>query len=249
VVENEFDCIPVDMQSISLASPHSPAYDSDGFEQCSQIRRGVTIMATWTVTSEKVLPRNEILSVLSDLKRKARRSLNTRQNLILFRLATCCGLRVSELTGLTLDNVRLNSTSPKVYVPKTIAKGGKARVVPLTLDQGTLDDLREWKAFREKQGAQGSDLFICSQSKRSVGKRIDRRNARKRFKACCRCLGRERQAEVTIHYGRHSFISHALHAGQSPVVVRDAAGHTSLATTSIYAHLVDDNCEVGNLFG
>lgn len=205
-------------------------------------------MASWTVTRDKVMTKDEIVAVLADLKRKSRRSLNTRQNLMLFRLATCCGLRASELTGLTLDNVRVGSGSPKIYVPKAIAKGGKARVVPLTFDQGTLDDLREWKAYRESQGTTGSDLFICSQSKGSEGRQIDRRNARKRFKACCRVLGAERQSELTIHHGRHSFISHALHAGRSVVEVKEAAGHSSLATTSIYAHLVGDNGQVGNLF-
>ena len=200
-------------------------------------------MPTWAVTREKVLSRNEILAVLADLTRRGRRSPNSRMNRILFRLATCCGLRASELTGLTLDNIRVASTKPSIRVPKSIGKGKKARVVPLTFDQGTLDDLRAWKAHREAQGASGDDLFIVSRT----GKAIDRRNARKRFKACCRCLGAERQAELTIHHGRHTFISHALHGGRSIVEVKEAAGHSSLATTSVYAHLVgDDDEQVGN---
>lgn len=207
-------------------------------------------MPTWTVTRDKVLTKDEIKRVIADLKRKGRRSVNTQQNLVLFRLATCCGLRASELTRLTLDNVRANSTSPNIRVPKTIAKNHKARTVPLTFDQGTLDDLRAWKEFRHSQGALGADLFICSQGKSSKGNGIDRRNARLRFKACCVVLGQERRAEVTIHHGRHSFISHALHQGVSIVQVKEAAGHSSLNTTSIYAHLVsDDDGRVGNLFG
>jgi integrase len=196
------------------------------------------------------LTKAEILAVLADLKRKSRRSINTRMNLTLFRLACCCGLRASELTRLEMDHVRVSSTSPNIRVLKTIGKGGKARVIPLIFDQGTLDDLRAWKQFRTEQGATGGDLFLCSQSKRSFGKRTDRRNARKRFKACCRVLGRERQDEVTIHHGRHSFVSHALHAGRSIVEVKEAAGHSSIAITSIYAHVVsDDEGNVGNLFG
>jgi site-specific recombinase XerC len=134
-------------------------------------------------------------------------------------------------------------------VPKAIAKGHKARVVPLTFDAGTLADLRDWKAFRVSQGAAAADRFLCSQTARSKGNAIDRRNARKRFKAACRCLGRERVAELTIHHGRHSFVSHALHGGRSPVEVQQAAGHASLAVTTIYAHLVDVDEQVGNLFG
>lgn len=206
-------------------------------------------MPTWKLTRDKVLTLDEIRRVLADLHRKAARSTNTRMNLVLFRLSTCCGLRASELCGLVLDDVRVASDRPTIRVPKAIAKGHKSRIVPLSFDQGTLDDLRAWKSFRHSQGARGPDLFLCSQHKDSHGRKIDRRNARLRFKAACKCLGSERRTQLTIHYGRHSFISHALHGQKSIVEVRDAAGHASLATTSIYAHLVsDDDDKVGNLF-
>jgi integrase/recombinase XerD len=203
-------------------------------------------MSTWTVTRRQLLSMTEIKTVINHLKDKARRSINARVNLTVFRLATCCGLRVSELTGLTLDNIKLNS----IHVPKEIAKNGKARRVPLTWDQATRDDIHAWKAFRESQGATGSDPFLCLQGKANMGKRIDRWNARDRFKSCCACLGEERQREVTIHHGRHSFVSHALHNDKRIVDVQHAVGHSSLAVTSIYAHVVaDDDEQIGNLFG
>lgn len=149
----------------------------------------------------------------------------------------------SELTRLTLDNVRVATDSPKIRVPKAIAKGKKARTVPV-IDSGTLDDLRAWKALREAQGASGSDLMLFSRN----GTGLDRFNARKRYKACCRVLGRERVAEITIHHGRHSFISHALHAGRSVVEIQRAAGHSSLGVTTQYAHLVSES-SVADIFG
>ena len=199
---------------------------------------------SWHVTVDKVLTLQEIKTVIADLKRKARRSNNTWMNLVLFRLATCCGLRASELTRITLSNVRVSNGRPSILVPKSIAKGGKKRIVPLTFDQGTLDDLRAWKAHRESQEAAGDDLFLVTRT----GGQIDRRNARKRFKAACSCLGKERVEQLTIHHGRHSFISHALHAGRPVVEVQRAAGHVSLHTTSLYAHLVTTETEVGNIF-
>jgi len=201
------------------------------------------MMATWCPTAEKILTKAEIKAVLDDLRRKSRRSPNTRMNLTLFRLATCCGLRASELTRLTLDNVRVGTDSPKIRVPKTIAKGKKARTVPV-IDSGTLDDLRTWKALREAHGATGSDLFLVSRK----GTAIDRFNARRRFKACCRVLGSERVGEITIHFGRHSFISHALHAGRSVAEVQRAAGHSSLGVTTQYAHLVAES-QIADIFG
>jgi len=194
-------------------------------------------MTTWTIDREKILTANEIQLVLSELKRKTRRSRLTHRQLIIFRLATCCGLRVSELTHLKLSNIRLGAR-PSIRIPKSIAKGGKARTVPLHWDAGTLADLTEWKALRESQGG---ELALCTAS----GKPIARKDARLAFQSACRVLGRH----VTIHDGRHSFVSHSLNAGHSIVEVRDAAGHCNLSTTSIYAHLVSDqDGVVGNMF-
>ena len=205
-------------------------------------------MATWTVDRSKILQPHEIASVLTDLRRKARRSPNTRMNLIVFRLATCCGLRAAEIGGLTVGDVMVDNSRPSIRIRREIGKGHKARKVPLTWDVGTLADLVEWKRFRREQGADDEARFVCSQHCDSFGNALDRRNLRKRFRVSCKVLGRERQAELTIHDGRHSFVSHALHGGRSIVEVRAAAGHASLATTSIYAHLVDTDDQVGNLF-
>lgn len=202
----------------------------------------------WTVGREKVLQPAEMKAVLADMGRRARRSTNSLMNLTVFRLAACCGLRASEIAGLILADVQVDSSQPKIRVRKEIAKGRKPRAVPLVWDAGTLSDLRQWKQYRINQGAGADAPFICSQHKDAFGKALDRRNLRMRFKVACRVLGPERQGELTIHDGRHSFISHALHGGRSVVEVKAAAGHSSLAVTSIYAHLVDTDETVGNLF-
>ena len=63
-------------------------------------------------------------------------------------------------------------------------------------------------------------------------------------------LGPDRLDSLTIHHGRHTFISHALAGGRTLAEVRDAAGHTNVSITSAYLHLVvDDEESVGNLFG
>jgi len=120
--------------------------------------------------------------------------------------------------------------------------------VPLHWDAATLAEITAWKMLRVGQGARPSDPFICSQRVDSHGHALDRQNLRQRFKCCCRCLGTERRQEITIHTGRHSFISHAIHGGKSVVDVRDAAGHSSLNVTNLYSHLVDGDETVGDLF-
>lgn len=209
-------------------------------------------MATsWQVDATKILSRGEIATVLADLKRPAkRRSPNTRQNLVIFRLATCCGLRASEIVGIKLCDVRVGIARPHIRVPKAIAKGGKGRRVPLWWDRGTLEDLTAWRDERVSRGAAQGNHFVCAQSKAVYGRKLSRHNARARFISMCRCLGSERQQELTIHVGRHSFVSHALASGKRSLAeVRDAAGHSSLAITSIYAHVAtDDEGQPGDLF-
>lgn len=207
------------------------------------------------VNSLKILTGDEVRAVLADLKRK-RRSVNTRQNLVVFRLATCCGLRVSEVVGLKMANVKLGSQRPHIEVPAAIAKRKKARTVPLWWDAGTLADLDQWKRERTARGAKPGDPFVCSQSggtnsrtgAPSLGKPLSDRNAQARFKTAIRCLGPERVASLSIHCGRHSFVSHALAGGRNLAEVRDAAGHANVSTTSIYLHALPDDGEPGNLF-
>ena len=218
-----------------------------------------------TVSDSKILRRGEIARVLAELHRKSRRSKNTRLTLTLFRLTTCCGLRVSEATGLRLRDVCVNVDRPRIKVPAAVAKGMKvrrtngqtvkvgrravAREIPLTWDSATLADLRSWKELRERQGASASDLYLCSQQATAFGRKLDRRNARVRFIGACRVLGEDRAEELTVHCGRHTFVSHALAGGKSLAEVREAAGHSNVSTASLYVHCcTDDDHTIGNLF-
>jgi len=221
----------------------------------------------WKIDQNKILTREEIAEVLDDLKRRGRRSVNSRQNLIIFRLATCCGLRASEIAGLKIQNIKLGGKQPSVYVPRSIAKRKKQRSVPIWWDRGTLDDISAWRDERRDQGAESGDYFVCAQSKSKLGLKLNRINVRHRFQVACRILGEERlvigqeeysdearkhgmsyNKQLTIHDGRHSFCSHALAGGRTLAEVRDAAGHSSIATTSVYTHVVGGDEEVGNLF-
>jgi site-specific recombinase XerD len=53
---------------------------------------------------------------------------------------------------------------------------------------------------------------------------------------------------LTIHHGRHTFISHALAGGRTLAEVRDAAGHANVSITSQYLHVVVEDEGVGTLF-
>lgn len=203
----------------------------------------------WKVSPWQILSTGEIKDVLIELKRKGRRSINSRTNLIVFRLATCCGLRVSEISGIRMRDIKLNEKKPHIRLPKSLTKRKKERRVPLWWDAGTLAAIESWKAERKTQEAKAEDFFVCSQHIDTFGKQLDRFNLRNRFRVSCKVLGKERIERLTIHDGRHSFISHALAKGRTLAEVRDAAGHANIATTSGYLHIaVDDNGTIGHIF-
>jgi len=206
-------------------------------------------LTPWRVDQAKILTRRELAVVLADLKRKAPRSPSTRLKLVVFRLACCCGLRASEIAGLCLDDVVVAGDRPHLRIRRHVAKGGRRRAVPLWWDEGTLSDLAAWRAERAAQGATQNALFVASRQSAAREKPLSRHTLRKRFLTACKVLGPERRRTLTIHHGRHTFISHALAGGRSLAEVREAAGHVSLLATSAYLHVaVEDGDCFGNLF-
>ena len=98
-------------------------------------------------------------------------------------------------------------------------------------------------------GAEPNEPFLASLIPGRAVKTFSRHTLRKRFRTACKVLGPARLETLTIHHGRHTFISHALAGGRSLAEVRDAAGHCNVSITSGYLHVaVDDETGVGSLF-
>jgi len=167
--------------------------------------------------------------------------VNTRQTRAVFVLATFCGLRVSEIIGLRLRDVKAGIGRPVIRIPGAIAKRHKPREIPLWRLSKALHYLSEWKREREGQGAMPADPFVCAQSKAAAGNALTRQNARNRFKAAVKVLGAERADMLSIHNGRHTCASHLLAAGWPLPLVRDTLGHADVSTTSVYSHVVVDD--------
>jgi integrase len=107
---------------------------------------------------------------------------------------------------------------------------------------------RGW-SVNANQGAGADQRFLASLIPGSPAKPFSRHTLRKRFRTACKVLGAARLVTLTIHHGRHTFISHALAGGRTLAEVRDAAGHGNIDLTSGYLHVaVYDETGVGNLF-
>ena len=102
-----------------------------------------------------------------------------------------------------------------------------------------------WKCERR---ANPDQPFATSLQPGRESKIFSRHTLRNRFRTACKVLGPERLKTLTIHHGRHTFISHALAGGRTLAEVRDAAGHANVSVTSGYLHVAVETGVVGRLF-
>jgi integrase len=124
----------------------------------------------WDLDESKILTRRELAAVLQAPARTA----NQRRNRIIVRLACCCGLRVSEIAALRMDDVIVGVPRPHLRLRRETTKGKRPRNVPLWWDAGTLAELREWKAQRAADGAGDHDPFVCSVQSNRYGESLQR---------------------------------------------------------------------------
>lgn len=188
----------------------------------------------------KILQHDEIRAVIRSLA--CRKNKNAAVNLMIFRLATCCGLRRCEIAGLSLRDVQDFGPAPQLAIPKAIAKGRKAREVPLGWDAENLAAITEWKETRLDELAGPNEPFVAiRRNGPHDGERMNVKRISRRWNTIIKCLGHERSSQLSVHSGRHSFISHCLHAGVPLPDVRDAAGHYDISITDVYLHALDDH--------
>ena len=166
----------------------------------------------------------------------------------LLRLANAA--RASEIAKLQVGDMRTEVARSHIRIRTGASKGGRPRAVPLWWDAGTLEDLAAWKADRVRSDAEYNEPFLASLIPGRVVKTFSRNTLRKRFRTACKVLGAARLEGLTIHHGRHTFISHALAGGRTLAEVCDAAGYANVSITSGYLHVaVDDEAAIGRLFG
>ena len=142
------------------------------------------------------------------------------------------GLRVSELTGLDLDDVDASAGMLRIR-----GKGGKERIVPFgeaaakALDKYMVERRAQILACRRRDREPDEKaLFLNSRSTRLTSRSVERLVAKYALRAGI-------QVAVTPHSLRHSFATHLLEMGADLRVVQELLGHASLSTTQKYTHV------------
>jgi len=133
------------------------------------------------------------------------------------------GIRISELTGLKVDNIDFIGS-----VVKVLGKGRKERIVPIG-EQA----IRAIRAYLEKRKKQSEALFLNKSGKRMTVRGI--RNLVQKY-----VLIASMRHGVSPHTLRHSFATHLLNRGADLRSVQELLGHVNLSTTQIYTHLTTE---------
>ena len=132
------------------------------------------------------------------------------------------GLRLSELTGLNLEQLDLADGLIQV-----LGKGSKTRVLPV--GRKAREALQAWLPLRALANPQDDAVFISQR-----GQRLGPRAIQLRVKAAGE---RELGQNLHPHMLRHSFASHLLESSQDLRTVQELLGHADIKTTQIYTHL------------
>ena len=129
------------------------------------------------------------------------------------------GMRVSELTGLNLEDVDFSRRTARVT-----GKGNKQRVVPF--GTAASDAVLAWLEERPLLVRAGTPEALF------LGVRGGRLNPRQ-----VRRIVERAAAGITPHGLRHSAATHLLEGGADLRVVQELLGHSSMQTTQIYTHV------------
>ena len=134
-----------------------------------------------------------------------------------------CGLRVSELTSLRLQDLFFGEGFIRV-----VGKGDKQRIVPVS--SAARDKIQLYMEFRTPKQRSEPTLFLNNR-----GTPLTRVMVFNIIKGAANLAGIDKQ--ISPHTLRHSYATHLLEGGANIRQVQELLGHESIVTTEIYTHL------------
>lgn len=176
------------------------------------------------VKQNKPLPKHlnvDEVSSLLDFKGDDFLSLRDR---CMFELLYGCGIRLSELTGLNINDI-LGDHRLKVK-----GKGNKERILPI--GKQALSILNQYIDVRaaiidfEQEPALFLSVRKTRLSNRQVANRLDKW-----------AKSQTLYQQISPHTLRHSFATHVLESSNDLRGVQELLGHANLSTTQVYTHL------------
>lgn len=144
---------------------------------------------------------------------------------VMMELLYSCGLRVSELVNLKLNDIDLSSK----YI-RCFGKGSKERIIPIGEQAKAM--LKEYFPTRDllvkKYNLTTKNLLI-----KDNGHFVTRQDVYNFIHA----QGKLIHKNISPHTLRHSFATHLLENGADLRVVQELLGHSDVSTTQLYTHI------------
>lgn len=150
------------------------------------------------------------------------------RNKAMLELMYGCGLRVSELINIELNDIDMVNCLIRVY-----GKGSKEREIPL--GEYAIHYLQEYISRRELllKKKPCTKLFLNNH-----GQGMTRQGFFKNLKEILREKGLN--PEVSPHTLRHSFATHLINQGADLRSIQEMLGHSDISTTKIYTKVTDE---------
>ena len=144
---------------------------------------------------------------------------------LIVELLYSCGLRVSELVNLKLNDIEINSK----YI-RCFGKGSKERIIPI--GSKAIIALKKYIPYREllvkKYNINTKKLLLNNN-----GRLVNRQDVYNFIHKC----GRKIHKNISPHTLRHSFATHLLENGADLRIVQELLGHSDVSTTQLYTHI------------
>ncbi len=165
----------------------------------------------------KVMTMQEINEILNQDLSKIQR--------VMLELLYGCGLRVSELV-----NLKINDYDLKGKFLECTGKGSKDRIVPMgnKACEAVKDYLPERDFLVQKFNLKTKQLLINEK-----GKNVTRQEVYTFIHE----QGKKIHKAISPHTLRHSFATHLLENGADLRVVQELLGHSDVSTTQLYTHI------------
>jgi len=173
---------------------------------------------------KKELPRYLTLEQSKDLL-SAVDGKNQERDYAILTLFLNCGLRISELVGLNLQDIQDETM-------RILGKGNKERIV--YLNEQCVDAVTKYTEARKSVAdPKEKALFISKRGNRITNRRVEQ-IIDDRLKACG-LAGKG----ISVHKLRHTAATLMYQNGVDVPVLKEVLGHENLNTTQIYTHVVN----------
>lgn len=177
-----------------------------------------------TLEQPKVPQRLPKVITLKEIEEMLGADLTPLQHVIM-ELLYSCGLRVSELVNLKINDIDLASK----YV-RCFGKGSKERIIPIgeTAKQIVKEYLPKRELLLKKYNLDTKRLLILDN-----GRLITRQDVY----TFIHSQGKLINKNISPHTLRHSFATHLLENGADLRIVQELLGHSDVSTTQLYTHI------------